>query len=118
MWIDESAFMSVREARAVKRGRPQVYSDAMIQAVLTLKHVYHLTLRASQGLVQRLCGSRLRTSLWPNYTTLSRRAQALQVTLPEMSSGGLSHHAKIVGSRGLRGWRESAHAHVVHHALA
>ena len=54
MWIDESAFMSGSEARSVKRGGPQVYSDAMIQAVLTLKHVYHLTLQASQGFVQSL----------------------------------------------------------------
>jgi hypothetical protein len=41
MWIDESAFMS-GDARAVKRGRPQVYSDAMIQAVLTLNHMVTL----------------------------------------------------------------------------
>jgi len=54
MWIDESAFMSGSETRSVKRGRPQVYSDATIQAVLTLKHVYHLTLRAAQGFVQSL----------------------------------------------------------------
>jgi Transposase DDE domain len=65
MWIDESAFMSGSEARAVKRGRPQVYSDAMIQAVLTLKHVYHLTLRASQGLCKVFVNSRLRTCLCP-----------------------------------------------------
>ena len=44
MWIDESAFRSGSEAGPVKRGRPQVYSDAMVQAVLTLKHVYHLAL--------------------------------------------------------------------------
>jgi hypothetical protein len=30
MWIDESAFMRGREARHVKRGRPQVYSDALM----------------------------------------------------------------------------------------
>jgi hypothetical protein len=37
------------------------------------------------------------------------------VGLASEKHGELSHHAKIVG---LRGWRESAHAHVVHHALA
>ncbi|AME28367.1 hypothetical protein AXG89_31735 (plasmid) [Burkholderia sp. PAMC 26561] len=87
MWIDESTFMSGSEARAVKRGRPQVYSDAMIQAVLTLKHVYDLTLRASQGFVQSLRELAFADLPVPNYTTLSRRAQELQVTLPEMSSG-------------------------------
>jgi hypothetical protein len=91
MWIDESAFKSGSEARAVKRGRPQVYSDAMIQAVLTLKHVYHLTLRASQGFVQSLRELAFADLPVPNYTTLSRRAQELQVTLPEMSSGDPTH---------------------------
>jgi len=69
MWIDESAFMSGSDARAVKRGRPQVYSDAMIQAVLTLKHVYHLTLRAAQGFVQSLRELAFADLPVPNYPT-------------------------------------------------
>lgn len=35
-------------------GRPHVYSDALIQALLTLKQVSHLTLRAAQGFAQSL----------------------------------------------------------------
>ena len=100
MWIDESAFTSGSEARAVKRGRPQVYSDAMIRAVLTLEHVYHLTLRASQGFVQSLRELAFADLPVPNYTTLSRRAQELQVTLPEMSSGEPVH--LVVDSRGVK----------------
>ena len=100
MWIDESTFMSGSEARAVKRGRPQVYSDAMIQAVLTLKHVYHLTLRASQGFVQSLRELAFADLPVPNYTTLSRRAQELQVTLPEMSSGDPIH--LVIDSTGVK----------------
>jgi Transposase DDE domain len=74
MWIDESAFMSGSEARSVKRGRPQVYSDALIQAMLTLKHVYHLTLRSAQGFVQSLRELAFVGLSVPNHTTLSRRA--------------------------------------------
>ena len=51
-WIHQSAIMSGSEAKSVTRGRPQVYSDALIQALLTLEHVYHLTLRAAQEFVQ------------------------------------------------------------------
>ncbi|AMM18539.1 hypothetical protein AX768_30320 (plasmid) [Burkholderia sp. PAMC 28687] len=38
MWIAESALKGGSEARSDKRGRPQVYLDATIQAVLTLMH--------------------------------------------------------------------------------
>jgi hypothetical protein len=78
MWIHESAFTAGGEAKAVTRGRPQVYSDALIQAVLTLKHVYHITLRAAQGFVQSLRELAFADLPVPNYTTLSRRAQELQ----------------------------------------
>jgi hypothetical protein len=37
----------VSESEPVMRGRPHVYSDALIQALLTLKQVYHLTLRVA-----------------------------------------------------------------------
>jgi hypothetical protein len=100
MWIDESAFMSGSEARHVKRGRPQVYSDVLIQALLTLKHVYHLTLRAAQGFVQSLRELAFSELPVPNYTTLSRRAQELQVTLPDMSSGNPVH--LVVDSTGVK----------------
>jgi hypothetical protein len=72
----------------------------MIQAVLTLKHVYHLTLRASQGFMQSLRELAFADLRVPNYTTLSRRAQELQVTLPEMSSGDPIH--LVVDSTGVK----------------
>lgn len=89
-------------------GRPQLYSDALIQALLTFKHVYHFTLRAAQGFVQSLRNLAFADLPVPNYdrrkspwdTTLSRRAQELQVTLPEMSSGEPVH--PIVHSTGAK----------------
>lgn len=72
----------------------------MIQAVLTLKHVYHLTLRAVQGFVQSLRELAFANLTVPNYTTLSRRAQHLQVRLPEMSSGEPVH--PVVDSTGVK----------------
>jgi hypothetical protein len=71
MWIHESAFTGRREAKSVTRGRPQVYSDALIQTLLTLKHVYHLTLRAAHGFVQSLRELAFAELPVPNYTTLS-----------------------------------------------
>src|ERR1700722_3677953 len=80
MGINESALTMVSEAEPVMRGRPHVCSDALIQALLTLKQVYHLTLRAAQGFAQSLRELAFAELPVPNYTTLSRRARALPVT--------------------------------------
>jgi hypothetical protein len=87
MWIDDTEFANDSAASAGKRGRPRLYSDRLIQMLLTLKHVYHLTLRSVQGFVQSLRDLAVADLPVPSYTTLSRRAQHLQVVLPDVSSG-------------------------------
>jgi len=100
MWINESALTMVSEAETVMRGRPHVYSDALIQALLTLKQVYHLTLRAAQGFAQSLRELAFAELPVPNYTTLSRRAQDLKVALPVTPSGEPLH--LVVDSTGVK----------------
>lgn len=78
------------------------------------KHVYHLTLRAAQGFVQSLRDLAIADLPVLNYTTLSRRAQELQVTLPEMSSGDPIH--LVVDSTGVNlygegEWRVRKHGY-------
>src|SRR3989337_2018046 len=56
-----------------QRGRPPVFTDAAIQAVLMLKVLYQLPLRAAQGMAGgliRVAGLGWRV---PRYSTLSRR---------------------------------------------
>jgi hypothetical protein len=56
---------------------------------LTLREVYHLPLRSTQGLVSsvlRLLGADLPA---PHYSTLSRRAATLEVELPRLARGPL-----------------------------
>ncbi|WP_455290010.1 transposase, partial [Cupriavidus necator] len=82
MWIDRSVLKQEPEAGSLDRGRPRVYSDAVIQMLLGLKQVFRLPLRALQGFahsVRRLAFADLPV---PNYTTLRRRAQELEVVLP------------------------------------
>lgn len=81
MWIDEAALASTPAADPT-RGRPRLYSDALIQALLGLKSVFRLPLRALQGFVQSLRDLAFATLPVPNYTTLCRRAQTLEVQLP------------------------------------
>jgi hypothetical protein len=76
-------------AAPVRRGRRRFYSDLAITCALTLREVYHLPLRSTQGLVSsvlRLCGVDLPA---PHYSTLSRRAATLEVKLPRLSKGPL-----------------------------
>ena len=70
-------------------GRRRLYSDLAITCALTLREVYHLPLRSTQGLVSsvlRLLGADLSA---PHYSTLSRRAASLDVKLPRPGTGPL-----------------------------
>ncbi len=64
-----------------KRGRQQVFSDAVIEFYLSIKCLFEQPLRQSLGLVQsllRLAGLNWRV---PDFSTVSRRQKSLQVQL-------------------------------------
>jgi hypothetical protein len=90
LWVEQGVAGRWRDSAApVRRGRRRFYSDLAITCALTLREVYHLPLRSTQGLVSsvlRLLGAEVAA---PHYSTLSRRAAALDVKLPRLSSGPL-----------------------------
>jgi hypothetical protein len=100
LWVEQSVVNRWRDtASPVRRGRRRLYSDLAITCALTLREVYHLRLRSTQGLISsvlRLLGA---DSPAPHYSTLSRRAASLAVRLPRLSKGPL-HLA--VDSTGLK----------------
>ncbi|MDT4840416.1 IS5 family transposase ISBhu1 [compost metagenome] len=100
MWIDESVMNAVPEAASPRRGRPHVYSDAAIQMLLGIKQVYRLPLRALQGFAHSLRKLAFADLPVPNYTTLSRRAQDLNVVLPVQRASQSLH--LVVDSTGLK----------------
>ncbi|MEX3592823.1 MAG: transposase, partial [Burkholderia sp.] len=53
IWIDEAVLARIPDAIPT-RGRPCLYGDTLIQALLGVKTVYRLTLRALQGFTQSL----------------------------------------------------------------
>jgi hypothetical protein len=89
-WVEQGVVGRWRETAApARRGRRRLYSGLAITCALTLREVYHLPLRATQGLVRsvlRLPGAELSA---PHYSTLSRRAARLEVELPRLSKGPL-----------------------------
>ena len=83
-----------------RRGRPPIFTDAAIQAVLTLKVLYQLPLRAAQGRaggVIRLAGLDWRV---PHYSTLSRRQKDRTVEIAYRPRSGPLH--LVIDSTGLK----------------
>ncbi|KAF1016579.1 MAG: hypothetical protein E5299_00504 [Burkholderia gladioli] len=81
IWIDEAVLARIPNTIPT-RGRPCLYGDALIQALLGVKTVYRLTLRALQGFTQSLRDLAFPGVPVPKYTTLCRRAKTLDVELP------------------------------------
>lgn len=100
LWMDEALLCPTRQTPD-QRGRPLIYSDRVIQMLLTLKSVYRLPLRALQGFATSLQYLGMPELLVPNYSTLSRRAKSLQVTLPVLRNPGEAVHL-LVDSTGLK----------------
>lgn len=103
MWIDDDALANMPDTEPT-RGRSRLYSDALIQALLGLKTVFHLTLRALQGFAQSLRDLAFAELPVPNYTTACRRAQTLQVKLPVINSDEPLH--LVVDSTGAKVYGE------------
>lgn len=100
-WFDEEVIAAWHEVeKNDHRGRPQVYSDIAILCALSLKVIFQLPLRATEGLLCsliELMGLPLKV---PDYTTLSRRQAKLGVEMPSLIPNESRHI--IVDSTGLK----------------
>ncbi|MDA0337555.1 MAG: transposase [bacterium] len=79
VWFDEEAIYSWNALPSGRQGGPRKYSDLAIATSLTLRTVFHLPLRQTEGFVASLIGSlglRLKT---PDHTTLSRRSRDVEI---------------------------------------
>jgi hypothetical protein len=112
LWVEQSVVNRWRDtASPVRRGRRRFYSDLAITCALTLREVYHLPLRSTQGLassVLRLLGAEFPA---PHYSTLSRRAASLDVKLSRLSTGPLHLAADSTGVKlyGEGEWKVRVH---------
>jgi hypothetical protein len=104
-WFDESAIQNweVHE-KTGNRGASQTFSDKSIQCALTLKHVYHLPLRATEGFLSSLLELMKLSISSPDYTTICRRRQELGVQMTRSRMTGSIHI--VVDSTGLKVYGE------------
>ena len=105
LWVSDDILAQWRNhQRTGKRGTPRTYSDPAILCMATVAEVYHLPLRATEGLlrsVTRLLGVELAV---PDYTTLCRRRRALAVELPRRRKDEPLH--VVVDSTGVKVYGE------------
>jgi hypothetical protein len=101
LWIEQTTLEAwSQNMRHGQVGSPTRYSDVAIQALLTLKAVFCLPLRQTQGFAQSLLQLMASDLPVPNYTTLSRRAQTLEVALPRLCKAEPLH--VVIDSTGLK----------------
>ena len=116
VWFDADAVRSWNAPPSGRSGGQKEYSDVAIETALTLRSLFHLGLRQTEGFVGsliRLMGLELRV---PDHTTLSRRGRTIDVrSLPRKGDGPLhlvidSTGLKVVGGVGRRRWRKESGA--------
>jgi Transposase DDE domain len=99
VWFTDEAIAAWRAAPRTTRGGQPWYSPLAILTALTLRAVFRLALRQTEGLIGsllRLLGLELRV---PDHSTLSRRAEGLSVPRPHPGTGPLH---LLVDSTGLK----------------
>ncbi len=98
IWFDPE--MSWDAAPSGRRGRQQTYSDAAVQTCLTMRVLFGMALRQTNGFVESLL--RLTGLTWavPDFSTLSRRQKTLSVNIPYRGSNGRLH--LLIDSTGIK----------------
>src|SRR6476659_3485672 len=101
LWFTEAAIAAWRAAPRTTPGGQPHYSALAIMTALTLRAVFRLALRQTEGLIGSIIGLLGLELRVPDHSTLSRRAKTLEVPRPQPRRGGEPMHL-LVDSTGLR----------------
>jgi IS5 family transposase len=117
LWVDSRALDTwLNSNQLARRGRQRIYGDAAILCALTLREVYHLPLRSTEGLIRSLMRLLSLSLPVPDYSTLSRRARSIR--LPMILQGKQIKHL-VIDSTGIKlygegEWRVRLHGWAKH----
>jgi len=122
LWVSPDVIATWEPAGVGTRGGQRQYSDVAIETALTLRLLFHLPLRQTEGFLHSLFAMMGLELAAPDHTTLSLRGQHLDLTRARVLTGkGLhlivdSTGLSIVGEgewarathgvRGTRGWKK------------
>ncbi len=105
LWLDEDVIIDWQhENDEPKVGAPYVYSDAAILSLLSMREVFRLTYRQTEGFgrsLVRMMGVDIKI---PDYTSLQKRAARLSVVLDVMPTEG--GRDIVIDSTGLKVYGE------------
>jgi len=82
------------------RGRSKFYADQYLIMILTLKELFHLTLRSTEGLMRSLLARFNHPAKVPSYTTLCRRSKGISVLLKSRKVSHARH--VLIDSTGIQ----------------
>jgi len=103
VWVSEEARQAWQYQGPAQRGAQFEYSDQAIEAMLTVKAVFHLSNRETEGLMRSLFHLMQVTLVVPDHSTLSRRGQTVQIRLPKRAPGPVH---LVMDSSGLKVYGE------------
>ena len=122
LWMSPEAIDAWKPEPSGVRGGQRRFSDTAIETALTLRLLFHLPLRQTEGFLGSLFTLMGLDLEVPDHTTLSRRARSLDVPLLQPATRGPLHliidstglsvvgegewAAAKHGGRGKRGWRK------------
>ena len=99
VWFSEEAIGAWRAEPRTTRGGQPLYSALAIATALTLRAVFRLALRQTEGLISSVIHLLGLDLAIPDHSTLSRRAETLAVARPPSSTGPVH---LLVDSTGLK----------------
>jgi hypothetical protein len=100
-WLDEEVVEQWAHANSVRKvGRPFVYSDRAIECLLTLRELFRLAYRQTEGLGRSLAQLMKVKLAIPDFTSLAKRAARLKFQLAVAPSKGAIDI--VVDSTGLK----------------
>jgi hypothetical protein len=104
LWLHDDVIESCKNPKPADsegRGRPRLYPDLLVKAMLCIRYYYHLPLRATEGYfrsLMKIIG--VENATIPSYATLSRRQKGIEVKLEPM--GKIAPVHILVDSTGLK----------------
>ncbi len=101
VWLSKDAINSWREPPSGKPGGQRTYADIAIEATLTIRMIFHLPLRQTEGFLGSLARMLEIDLPIPDHTTLSRRLKELS-EIPFRATGKDQPIHILIDSTGLR----------------
>ena len=102
-WLSDDFEKNWRHTGEKQRGSQFDYSDQAILVMLTVKEIFHLTNRQTEGFMRSLFVLMEVNLPVPDHSTLSKRGKELKVNLPKKSSQSLNI---VMDSTGLKVYGE------------